>query len=221
MGLDPQAWPFAGLVLRTPRLVLRWPTLEDLAVLGREAAATDLSGEVSVPFLVRAKHDGGTVEAAQHALLQFHWAAWGRLSPETWDLFFTVLLDGEVVGSQGFGGRDFLVRREVMSGAWTVERAQGRGIAVEAHQALLRLVFDGLGAEWATNGSYRSNPASGAASRRIGYLDDGEEVHAVEGERQEGLRFRMDRARYDEVSANWPEVEVEGLDACLPRLGLA
>ncbi len=220
MGGIIEAWPFAGLVVRTPRLVLRWATVEDLLALGREVATSDLSSEFSVPFLVRAKEQGGSVEVSQRALLQFHWSKWAALSPEVWDLLFTVEEGGRRVGLQTLRGKDFRTLREVSSGAWTVQSEQGRGIAVDAHRALLDLAFGHLGARSAVNWSLRSNPASGAASRRIGYEDDGIEVVEVEGAAAETLRFRMTRDRWESVRGEWAPVEVEGLAACLDLLGI-
>jgi hypothetical protein len=45
--------------------------------------------------------------------MQYHWSRWGSWKPSDWALEFAVIRDGEVVGTQGIGGRDFAVLREV------------------------------------------------------------------------------------------------------------
>ena len=42
--------------------------------------------------------------------------------------------DGVVVGTQGIGGRDFAVLREVHTGSWLGRRYQGQGIGTQMRQ---------------------------------------------------------------------------------------
>jgi hypothetical protein len=55
-----------------------------------------------------------------------------------------VLSGGVVVGSQGIGGRDFAVLREVHTGSWLGLRYQGQGIGTQMRAAVLHLAFEGL-----------------------------------------------------------------------------
>jgi RimJ/RimL family protein N-acetyltransferase len=61
-------------------------------------------------------------------------------------LEFAVIRRGAVVGSQGVGGRDFAVLREVHTGSWLGRRYQGQGIGTQMRAAVLHMAFDGLGA---------------------------------------------------------------------------
>jgi GNAT superfamily N-acetyltransferase len=78
--------------------------------------------------------------------------------------------DGVVVGSQGVGGRDFAVLREVHTGSWLERRYQGQGIGTQMRAAVLALAFDGLEAQSAVSAvvglicaeSAWSNPAGQA-----------------------------------------------------------
>jgi RimJ/RimL family protein N-acetyltransferase len=88
--------------------------------------------------------------------------------------------------------------------------------------ALLTLAFDGLGADVAETEAFADNAASIGVSRSVGYEDNGVGRLAPEGEPREMVRFRMTRARWETVRVEraFPEVVIDGLDACLPLLGV-
>lgn len=65
------------------------------------------------------------------------WAA------QDWHLSLAVLHEGEVVGRQDVMGREFGVRREVVTGSWLGLAHQGRGIGTEMRAAALHLAFEG------------------------------------------------------------------------------
>ncbi|GAA4426931.1 GNAT family protein [Georgenia halophila] len=80
---------------------------------------------------------------------------------------------GEVVGMQGFGGKDFKITRTGETGSWLAMRHQGRGIGTRMRQMICAFAFDVLGAEEITSGAFEDNPASLAVSRKVGYRPNG------------------------------------------------
>jgi RimJ/RimL family protein N-acetyltransferase len=96
---------------------------------------------------------------------------------------------------------------------------QGRGIGKRMRQAVLSLAFDHLGAEVAETEAFTDNPASNRVSLAVGYEPNGFGRLAPRGVPRETQRFRLTlegwRARPR------PEARVEGLERCLPLLGLS
>ena len=165
-------WPLADLRLQTPALELRWPRLDDLEALAGLAAAGVHDPAVQ-PFMV-AWTDASAEERAR-GTLQYHWSRWGSWKPSGWMLELVVVRDGAVVGTQGMGGRDFAVLREVHTGSWLGRRYQGQGIGTQMRAAVLHLAFEGLQAQWAVSAAFEDNAASLGVSRKLGYRDDGTE----------------------------------------------
>jgi RimJ/RimL family protein N-acetyltransferase len=85
--------------------------------------------------------------------------------------------------------------------------------------AVLALAFDSLAALEARSSAFLDNPASLRVSRKLGYADDGTEVYAREGRRAVEQRFCMSVEAWRAVLRE--PVEIEGLEPCLPLLGLA
>jgi len=208
-------WPLADLWLQTPELELRWPSLADLEALADLAAAGVHDPEVQ-PFMV-AWTDASPGERAR-GTLQYHWSSWGSWKPSDWMLELVVIRDGVVVGSQGVGGRDFPVLREVHTGSWLGRSYQGQGIGTQMRAAVLHLAFEGLGAQCAVSAAFEDNPASLGVSRKLGYRDDGIEWHLVRGRPALTRRLRLERAGW-QASRTIP-VQIHGLPPCLPLFGL-
>jgi RimJ/RimL family protein N-acetyltransferase len=214
-GMDAELWPLAGLRVRTPRLELRVPSEGDLSELARLAALGVHDPKVQ-PF----GFPWTDVPAEQRGrnVLQFHWGQWASWKPEKWSLDLVAVRDGTVVGTQGMGAHDFAVLREVRTGSWLGLAYQGQGFGTEMRAAVLHLAFAGLGARCATSGAFTDNWASLGVSRKLGYVDDGVELHVRRGRPAEVRRLRIDRASW-EASHSVP-VTVEGLEACRPMFGL-
>jgi len=208
-------WPLADLWLQTADLELRWPSLADLEALADLAAAGVHDPEVQ-PFMV-AWTDASPEERAR-GTLQYHWSSWGSWKPSDWMLELVVIRDGVVVGSQGVGGRDFPVLREVHTGSWLGRSYQGQGIGTQMRAAVLHLAFEGLGAQCAVSAAFEDNPASLGVSRKLGYRDDGIEWHLVRGRPALTRRLRLERAGW-QASRTIP-VQIHGLPPCLPLFGL-
>ena len=221
--LPPRYWPLAGLRLRTRarsgQLELRLPDAADLAALAALAEAGLHDPDVqpfSVPWT-----DVDPAARAQ-SVLQFHWTCLGSWTPEKWDLNLVVVRDGTVVGTQGVGGKDFAILREVGTGSWLGRQYQGQGIGTAMRAAALALAFDGLGAEFALSAAFTDNRASLAVSRKLGYRDDGMERQVIRGRPAELRRLRIDRAAWlaRRDSRTGPgQVVIEGLEPCLPLFG--
>jgi RimJ/RimL family protein N-acetyltransferase len=208
-------WPLAALRLQTPELELRWPTQDDLGELAN-LAATGVHDPAVQPFMV-AWTDASPEERAR-GLLQYNWSRWGSWKPSEWMLELAVIRDGVVVGTQGVGGRDFAVLREVHTGSWLGRRYQRQGIGTQMRAAVLALAFDGLGAQWAVSAAFEDNPASLGVSRKLGYCDDGIEWHLVRGRPALTRRLRLSRA--DWQAARTIPVQIDGLQPCLRLFGL-
>jgi RimJ/RimL family protein N-acetyltransferase len=207
-------WPLFGLRLRTPRLELRVPDLDDLAALG-QLAAEGVHDPAVQPFLV-AWTDAAPLQRAR-STLQWQWSMWGQWSAEKWSLQFVAVADGAVIGTQAIGARDFVTLREVGSGSWLGRKHHGQGYGTEMRAAVLELAFAGLGAEFATSEAFERNAASYGVSRKLGYVDDGIERHVVRGTPTVGRRMRLDRAAW--AAHRTVEATIDGLEPCLPMFG--
>lgn len=206
-------WPFHDLVVRTPRLELRYPR-----EAGMEAMAA-LTGDIHDPADMPFRHPftDEPSPARERNALQFYWRCRAELSPESWSLPMAVVVDGEVVGTQDLLARDFAHRRVVETGSWLARPHQGRGLGREMRAAILHLAFAGLGAARAHTGAYEDNAASLAVTRSLPYEPNGDDVHAPRGEPKRELRFVMTRAAWETVRRD--DIHLEGLDRCRELLG--
>jgi RimJ/RimL family protein N-acetyltransferase len=210
-------WPLFGLVVRTPRLELRYPDDADLAALA--AVATDIEGPDGFqPFSI--PWHRGTDDEVRRRVVQHHWLRRADWTSEAWHLNLVTVVDGAIVGSQGvFSVGPFAVSRTVSSGSWLNRSHQGQGIGTEMRAAMLHLAFAGLGAERAETGALEGNEPSQGVTRKLGYRPNGEAVHVEGDERRRELRFALDRADWEPSSRD--DVELVGLEPCLPLFGLS
>jgi RimJ/RimL family protein N-acetyltransferase len=209
-------WPLAGLRITTPRLELRWPGESDLLALA-ELAAGGVHDPAAQPFTV-AWTDVPPGERAR-SVLQYHWGRRAAWTPADWALELVVIQDGTVAGTQGISASDFAIRREVSSGSWLGQAYHRQGIGTQMRAAILHLAFAGLGAEYAVSSAAEYNAASRGVSRRLGYRDDGTEIHAIRNAPVVMRRLRLDRASW-QATRSVP-VQVTGLEPCLPDFGIA
>jgi RimJ/RimL family protein N-acetyltransferase len=211
----PDPWPLRHLVLRTPRLELRPDDDAGLLELAEEAQLGVHPPEL-MPF-VTPWTDAGPPELAR-GVVQHHWSVRAALTPERWTVNFLVRLDGRVIGLQGLGSGEFAVTREVRTGSWIGLRHQGRGIGTEMRAAVLTFAFDHLGAARARSAAFTDNPASLRVSEKLGYRRDGTETIPRRGRPTEDVRLLLDRDAFRRPT--WT-LEVEGVAACLPMLGVS
>jgi RimJ/RimL family protein N-acetyltransferase len=209
-------WPFYDLRITAGDLVLRYPTEAELPAF---AAIVDagIHPPEEMPFGL-----AWTDEPRDpRNLSSYHWwmGSRARLSPDDWTLTFGVWEGGTPVGFQDLRGPDFPRLRTVGTGSWLGMTFQGRGIGKRMRQAVLSLAFDHLGAEVAETEAFTDNPASNRVSLAVGYEPNGSGRLAPRGVPRETQRFRLTlegwRARPR------PEARVEGLERCLPLLGLS
>lgn len=135
------------------------------------------------------------------------------------DLLFAVLTDDEVVGVQSLEGKDFARRRTVETWSFLLPAARCRGIGKSMRRAVLALAFDHLGALAAETEALQSNQPSLGVSRAVGYLPNGETLHANGDGLELMLRLRLTRERWLAGDTAAP-VEVTGFDACRPLFGI-
>lgn len=209
-------WPLFGLLLRTPRLELRIPRLDDLDALA-DLAAEGVHDPEEMPFAVPWT-DAEPAERAR-GTVQHHWSTWASWAPDDWRCQLVAVRDGLVVGTQEVSARDFAVVREVSTGSWLGRRFQGDGLGTEMRAAVLHLAFAELGARAAVSGVFLDNLASLAVSRKLGYQDDGIARMPRRGAPATEQRLRLTREDW-ERHRELP-VTVEGLAPCLPLFGLA
>ncbi|MGW3095080.1 GNAT family N-acetyltransferase [Streptomyces sp. NPDC001102] len=209
-------WPLSALRVTTPLVELRWPTSEDLDALA-DRAAEGVHAPGFMPFF--SQWTDGDRDTVALRVLQRHWRAAAEWRPDDWTLYLAVVHDGEVVGSQSLGARDFAVTREVLLTSWLGLRHQGRGLGGHARAAVLELAFTGLGALDAFSVVRRGNANSQAVCRKFGFTPDGTQVNAVRGERAVSDRYRLDRAAW-EASRSIP-VQISGVDQALKMFGLS
>jgi RimJ/RimL family protein N-acetyltransferase len=208
-------WPLYGLRLRTPRLELRLPDLDDLGALA-DIAAAGVHDPAVQPFAVPWTDTDPATRARN--VLQWHWHLLSRWSPQDWSLQLVTVADGAVIGTQGIDASGFTSLREVGTGSWLGLAHQGRGYGTEMRAAILHLAFAGLDAEYATSEAFADNAASYAVSRKLGYVENGVARHVVRDVAVEGRRLRLDRDGW--AAARSVPVTIEGLAPCRAMFGL-
>ncbi|MFC7403658.1 GNAT family N-acetyltransferase [Georgenia alba] len=131
-------------------------------------------------------------------------------------LEFVVRRGGEVVGMQGFGGKDFAVARTGETGSWLAMRHQGQGVGTRTRQMICAFAFDVLGAQEVTSAAFVDNPASLAVSRKVGYRDNG----TRRLKRRDELAVVQDLVLTPSDFVRGEPVTVEGAEPLLEFLGL-
>lgn len=210
-------WPLYSLRIRTGDVELGF------------AGETDLAGLAALA--VQGIHDPETMPFSQpwsdqppktraRSVLQWNWRMRAEWDPASWHLPLVAKRGGRVVGTQGISGSKFPTTREVETGSWIGMAYQGAGIGTAMRRAVLHLAFAGLGAETARSGAFTDNASSLRVSEKLGYAPDGTETHERRGERATIRRLVLTRARWEELSAGWPPVAIEGLDDALWMFGI-
>ncbi|GAA4896377.1 GNAT family N-acetyltransferase [Actinomycetospora straminea] len=213
---DPvRHWPLAGLVLRTPRLVLRPDDDVGLAALA-DRALDGVHPAEEMPFLEPWTDGAGTPGFAR-GVMQYAWRCRAEVGPARWSVNFLVREGGRVLGMQTLAATEFGILREVTTGSWLTRAAQGRGLGTEMRQAVIGLAFERLGAHFARTSAFADNVASRRVSDRLGYTPDGVERHVRRGRPALLLRSRL-------TPEAWRRPEwtlgVAGLGPCRELLGV-
>jgi RimJ/RimL family protein N-acetyltransferase len=202
-------WPLFDLVVRTPRLELRYP--DDELVVGMiDAIRGGIHDPATMPF--SEPWTDAPFSELQHTSLQHLWRARAEHTADSWRLHLLVLCDGQVVGMQDAIAKDFARLRQAETGSWLGLAHQGQGIGKEMRAAILHLLFEGLGAERAISGAWHDNPASLGVSRALGYLPNGEEVRLRRDRPDRLVHLLLPREVWEQHRRD--DIEIEGLDAC-------
>jgi len=164
------ALPLLGLRITAGPLELRGVTDDLLGPLA-ELAIRGIHDPDYMPFFV--PWSIAPADELPRNFAQFHWGQRAGFSPAKWGMDLAVFFDGELVGSQGFGTRDFLITRIGETGSWLGREFHGRGIGTAMRKVICAFLFDHLGAEYITSSAYSDNPASLGVSRKCGYRDNG------------------------------------------------
>jgi RimJ/RimL family protein N-acetyltransferase len=203
--------PLYALRLRTPRLALRLPTQEELDAL-HEVALAGVHPPEFMPFTV-----AWTDEPELGTFLEYHETRRRDWSPGAWHLELGVWLEGEPVGVQAMESENFAGTRVVGTGSWLGQRFHGRGIGTEMRTAVLELAFRELGAEAARSGAIDGNAASLRVSEKLGYRQIGRGTVSPRGVEVGHTDVELRREDWNPPF----EVEIAGLEPCLPLLGLS
>jgi RimJ/RimL family protein N-acetyltransferase len=214
MSAIADVYPELGLRITEGSLELRGLTDDDLAALGA-LAQRGVHPPEEMPFY-HPWTDAPT-EQIPLGMAQYHWGRRAGFSPAAWSLDLGVWVDGELVGSQGFGTTDYLVRRTGETGSWLGIEHQGRGIGTRMRRAMCAFLFDHLDAVEITSGAFCDNPASIAVSHKVGYVDNGiTRKKRRENEVAEHLSLRLT----PDALVRGDPIEVTGLEPLRRVIGL-
>lgn len=210
-----ELWPLLDLRVSTPRVELRTPTDADIAALADLAEAG-----IYEPGETRWMTEWSDLPDRERArsVVQFQWRCRATVSAEEWWLPFVVVVDGLVVGAQDAHGVAFPALRQAVTGSWLGRAHRSQGIGAEARAAVVHLLFEGLGALRCISQANAANERSLGVSAKVGYRPNGRMVAERAGERVDTVEVVLDRPEWERRRR--PDIVVEGLDACLPLLGL-
>jgi RimJ/RimL family protein N-acetyltransferase len=210
-------WPLFDLVVRTPRLTLRYID-DEMAVELVTLAKQGIHDPAQMPFGVAWTDEPSP--QMEHNALRFYWRMRAEARPESWNITLVALEGDVVVGSTGPIAHDFPVLRSFETGSWLGRAYQGRGLGTEMRIATLHLGFLGFDAVMASTRAYTDNMPSLGVTRKLGYQPNGIDPHERRGERAELERFRMSREHFLEHVAR-DDVEIEGDEPVRELLGIA
>ena len=147
------------------------------------------------------------------------WRGRGKVEPDSWRLYFVVVVDGHPVGMQDLIGVSFSTFRTVTSFSWLATDQRGRGLGHEMRAAILHLAFDGLGAMEAGSDAFVDNHASNAISRDLGYEPNGSEWASRQGEPALLNRWRLTKGNWEQRRRD--DIQLHNIEACRMFLPLS
>ena len=208
-------WPLLDLAVRTPRLTLRY--LDDQMALELLAvAARGVHDPAVMPFTIPWT-DLPSPQMEQEAM-RFYAKTRADLRPDSWNLQFAVIADGDVVGMCDLGAKDFSTLRQFTTGSWLGREYQGQGFGKEMRVAALTLGFDGLDAEFAQTAAWHDNAASLGVTRSLGYSEEGRRRMLRRRQPDEMVDFRMLRQHWETIRRD--DIEIHGMPSARAFLGL-
>ncbi|SDT05183.1 Protein N-acetyltransferase, RimJ/RimL family [Pseudarthrobacter equi] len=159
-------WPLFDLQLTTPRLELRPITDQDIPA-AVDAARSGIHDAARSPFSTPWTELPDDELGPNMA--RWYWRCRGGFSPEDWTLLLGIWHEGQFIGCQDVGAKDFALLKTVSTGSWLKQSAQGRGLGAEMRAAVVLWAFDWLGADVAESEAADWNAASLGVSRILGY----------------------------------------------------
>jgi RimJ/RimL family protein N-acetyltransferase len=205
-------WPLVDLTVRTPTLELRYPDDELLFALA-DLARSPIHPPEMMPFSM--PWSDASPEERARSTLQYHWKCRGGWDAADWHCPMVAVVDGTVVGTQEVFARSFASTRTASTGSWLGMDHQGQGYGKEMRAAVLHLAFEGLGAERCESGAFEDNAASLGVSRRLGYVDNGDEVHVRRDTVGRIVRLVLHRSAWSRRD----DITISGLDGCRTMFG--
>jgi RimJ/RimL family protein N-acetyltransferase len=209
-------WPLFDLEVHTPLVTLRYPDdalmIELATLIGKGIHDPD-----EMPFALPWTDEASP--SRDWNSYRYWWRTRAELSPDAWTIDFAVVLDGRIAGATGLSSKHFRALRTFETGSWLGKEFQGRGVGKEMRAATLHLGFAGLGAEEATTTAFADNARSLGVTRSLGYEPNGRARMLQRDRPGESLRFRMTRSHWETIRRD--DIELVGVEPCLPLLGLA
>lgn len=207
-------WPLFDLVVRTPRLELRYAD-DELTLAAAELGARGVHAPEMMPFNV--PWTDAPLGEQERNSLQHYWLTRATWTRDSWRCPMVVLVDGEVVGAQGIQADRFSLAREFSTGSWLGRDHQGKGIGKDMRAAILHLGFAGLGAARAHTAAFHDNLPSLGVTKSIGYEANGEAYETRRDTVDRQLRFVLTRENWEAQRRD--DIEIEGLEPCLALFG--
>jgi RimJ/RimL family protein N-acetyltransferase len=212
----PLDYPPLNVVVRTPRLELRGATDELLELL-LPAVRDGIVGPDEAPFDDPMSLYADSPER-EWRWLRGIWAGRAHADPQSWRLYFVVVVDGAAAGMQDVIGTNFASFGRVGTFSWLAPAHRGRGLGTEMRSAAIELAFAGLDAREASSEAFIDNAASNRVSQALGYEPNGTEWATRRGEPALLLRWRLTRERWE--GRRRDDITLVGVDACRPVVGL-
>ncbi|MCW3764960.1 GNAT family N-acetyltransferase [Paenarthrobacter ureafaciens] len=207
-------WPPFALTLATPRLSLR-PIFDADIPAAVAAARSGVHQPGKSPFSTPWAELPEDELAPNMA--QWYWRCRAGFTRESWTLLLGVWQDGELLGVQDLGARNFAVLKTVSTGSWLKQTAQGRGIGKEMRAAVVSFAFDYLGADVAESEAAAWNKQSLGVSTSLGYEPNGLFRDSWGTKVEEVQRVRLTPPTFKRP--DWP-LKVQGHEGLKTYLGL-
>jgi RimJ/RimL family protein N-acetyltransferase len=181
-------WPLFDLTLTTPRLVLR-PIGDDDIPAAVAAALSGVHDPARSPFSM--PWTELPADELGPNMARWYWRCRGEFTPEEWTLLLGIWHDGEFIGCQDMGAKDFATLKTVSTGSWLRQSVQGQGLGKEMRAAVALYAFDWLKAEVAESDAAVWNSASLGVSRSLGYEPNGVFRQGWGGKLEEVQKVRL------------------------------
>ncbi|GAA4023546.1 hypothetical protein GCM10022631_42870 [Deinococcus rubellus] len=208
--MSTNLYPPLNLKVITPRLELHGATDELLAQLLPVVRGGVVAGQ-PYPFDdPMSLYEDNPVR--ERKWLQAIWRGRGNVHPESWRLYFVILLGEQAVGMQDLIGVNFDTCQTVTSFSWLAPSVRQQGLGREMRAAILHLAFEGFGAAEAASEAFFDNLASNRVSESMGYQPNGSDWATRRGEPAVLNRWRLKR---DDWAPNRrSDIELIGAEEC-------